>query len=98
LDVIDPGTYRGGDIKGRTTMYNIHNLAITIEDKGLDAVLPAVREDVPALVEAARAAHVNSTLVDVMAAADQPDVARFRAYLLVRRALDASGSLPLLAA
>lgn len=79
-------------------MYDIHDLAMTIEDKGLDAVLPGVREDVPALVEAARAAHVSPTLVDVMAGSDQPEVARFRAYLLVRRALEISGARPQLAA
>lgn len=79
-------------------MYDIHNLAMTIEDRGLDAVRAGVRDDIPALVSEAREAGVSPVLVDLLTTADAPEVARFRAYLLVRRALEFTTAPTLLAA
>ena len=64
-------------------MTDMHDLAVHIESHGLDQV----EDQVDRVVECARKAGVRLASVDVLASQAEPEVARVRAFGLVRRVL-----------
>lgn len=72
-------------------MTTISDLAMRIDDEGLEAVIPALRGEGAAVAELARRAHVSPVLAEMLTSDSVSDVMWLRAFVQVRAELSRLG-------
>jgi len=70
----------------------ISDLAVRIDEAGIDAVVPALRAESEQLAALARRAHVNPALTDTLTADRVGDVMWLRAFVRVSAELQRVGA------